>query len=69
MEEGQEFEGGKSCRTVQIFVKVNGSKTFPLDVSLNDKVSDVVRRIPSNVCDRKCDVYVTCAGRVSAWKK
>ena len=38
---------------------MNGSKTFPLDVSPNDKVSDVVRPIPSNVCSNS-----RCEGRV-----
>ena len=61
-EGGHEDEGGESCRAVQIFVKVNGSTKFPLDVSMNDKVSDVVRQIPSNVHSR--NVYVTCEGKV-----
>ena len=30
-------------RTVQIFVKVNQSKTFPPDVSPDDKVSDMMK--------------------------
>ena len=59
VQEGREDEGGKSCRTVQIFVKVDGSKTFPLDMSPDDKVSDVMKRIPNNE-----DAYVTMGGRV-----
>ena len=35
-----------------------------MDVSLSDKVDDVVRRIPSSVCCSRHDVYVTCEGRV-----
>ena len=31
-------------------VKVNRSKAVPLDVSLSDKVSDVVKRIPNSAC-------------------
>ena len=47
-----------------MFVKVDGSKAFPLEVSLSDKVGDVVKRIPSSACDSKRDVYMTCEGRV-----
>ena len=46
-------------RTVQIFVKVNESKAFPLDVSPDDRVNDVTRQIQSDE-----DVYVTMHGRV-----
>ena len=46
-------------RTIQTFVKVNESRTFPLDVSPDDKVDDVVRQIQSEE-----DVYVTLHGRV-----
>ena len=56
--EGDEDEGGKSCRTVQIFVKVDGSRTIAMDVSQNDKVSDIMKRIPSGG-----DMYVTNGGR------
>ena len=40
-------------RTIQIFVKVNESRTFPLDVSPDDKVHDVIRHIQrgGRVCD------------------
>ena len=34
-------------RTIQIFIKVNESRTFPLDVSQDDKVDDVLRQIQS----------------------
>ena len=46
-------------RMVQIFVKVNESKTFPPDVSLDDTISDVLRQIQNDE-----DVYVTIHGRV-----
>ena len=46
-------------RTVQIFVKVNESKTCPLDVSPDDKVSDMMKRIPDGG-----DMYLTSGGRV-----
>ena len=49
----------KKRRTIQIFVKVNESRTFPLDVSPDDKVDDVMRQIQSEE-----DVYVTLRGRV-----
>ena len=46
-------------RTIQIFVKVDGSKVTPMEVSLtDDKVEDVIRRIPNGE-----DVYVTMHGR------
>ena len=44
---------------IQIFVKVNESRTFPLDVSPDDKVDDVIKQIQSEE-----DVYVTLHGRV-----
>ena len=50
-------------RTVQIFVKVDECKAFPLEVSPNDKVSDIVKRIPSSACDNRHDVHVTYEGR------
>ena len=46
-------------RTIQIFVKVNESKAFPLDVSPDDRVNDVIRQIQSDE-----DAYVTMHGRV-----
>ena len=45
--EGEEW---KNRKTVQIFVKVNGLKEFLMDVSMTDKVSDIVRRIRNNAC-------------------
>ena len=45
---------------VQIFVKADGSKTFPLMVSPRDKVDDVMRRILNN---GKSDVYMMREGR------
>ena len=45
---------------IQIFVKVNGSKTTPMEVNLtDDKVEDMLRRIQKDE-----DVYVTMHGRV-----
>ena len=41
---------GRAFRTIQIFVKVDGSKAFPLEVSLSDKVGDVLKRTPSIAC-------------------
>ena len=46
-------------RTVQIFVKVKESKAFPLDVSPDDRVNDVIRQIQSDE-----DAYVTVHGRM-----
>ena len=50
---------GRGFRTIQIFVKVDGSNVFPLETSLSDQVSDVVIRIPSSAYDTKRDVYMT----------
>ena len=41
-------EARKNRQKVQIFVKVDGSKTFPLMESPSDKVDDVMRRILNN---------------------
>ena len=49
----------QKMRTVQIFVKVNESKAFPLDVSPDDRVNDVIRQIQSDE-----DAYVTMHGRM-----
>ena len=47
-------------RTVQIFVKVDGSKVTPMEVSLMDeKIEDVMRRIQKDE-----DAYVTMQGKV-----
>ena len=47
-------------RTVQIFVKVDGSKVTPMEVSLtDDKVEDVMRRIQKDE-----DACVTMQGKV-----
>ena len=41
---------------IQIFVKVDGSKTFQLMVSPSNKVDDVMRRILNNVKSSKSNV-------------
>ena len=47
-------------KMIQIFVKVDGSKVTPMEVSLkDDKVEDVMRRIQNDE-----DAYVTMQGRV-----
>ena len=47
-------------KMIQIFVRVNGSKVTPMEVSLtDDRVEDVMRRIQNDE-----DVYVTLHGRV-----
>ena len=52
----------------QVFVKVDGSKTFPLMVSPSDKVDDVMRQILNNEKKpSKSDGYLTCEGRVLRW--
>ena len=57
----------KNRQSAQIFVKMDGSKTFPLMVSPSDKVDDVMRRILNNAKSTKSDVYMTCEGRVIRW--
>ena len=50
----------KKRKTVQIFVKVDGSKVTPMEVSLSDdKVEDVLRQVQNDE-----DVYVTMHGRM-----
>ena len=47
-------------KMIQIFVRVNGSKTSPMEVSLtDDRVEDVMRQIQKDE-----DAYVTSHGRV-----
>ena len=47
-------------KIIQIFVKMNGSKVTPMEVSLtDDKVEDVLRRAQSDE-----DAYVTMQGKV-----
>ena len=59
MQEGHEDEGGKNFKTVQIFVKMDGSGTIVMDGAPNDKVSEMKKRIRSGG-----DMYVTSGGRV-----
>ena len=47
MDEWSEENGRKSCKTVQIFVKMEGSTTITLEVAPNDKVRDMMKRMPS----------------------
>ena len=60
----REEEGKKNRKTVQMLVNVEGSKAFPLEVSLTVMVSDVVRRTPSSARCSKRDVYLTSWRRV-----
>ena len=46
-------------RTIQIFVKVDGSRAITMEMALSDKVSDVAQR---SVCCNESDVYVTSGG-------
>ena len=57
-------KAGRIAGMVQICVKLDGSKAFPLYMSLSDKDSDIVRRILDSACCSKRDVYVTGQGRV-----
>ena len=54
----------RSGRTRQIFVKVDNFKTVMLDMTLSDKVKDVMRRIQNKV--RRCedDMHVSFEGKV-----
>ena len=51
-------------RTVQIFVNVVGSRTIMIEMVVSDKVSDIVKRIPTSACCGKSDVYVMCEEKV-----
>ena len=37
-------------RPVQIFVKVDGGKTSAMEMEMNDKVDDIVKKIPTRTC-------------------
>ena len=50
----------KRRKTVQIFVKMDGGKTSAMEMEMNDKVDDMVKKIP--ISDQ--DVYVTSGGRI-----
>ena len=51
---------GRSCKMVQIFVKVNGSKATPMDVNLtDDTLEDMMRQVQKDE-----DAYVTMQGKV-----
>ena len=50
----------KSRKTVQIFVKMDGGKTSAMEMEMNDKVDDIVKKTP--ISDQ--DVYVTSGGRI-----
>ena len=62
LEEKETF--ASAYRTDQIFVKMDGCKTLPLEVSPNDKVGDILRRRQSSARDSKQDMHVTREGRV-----
>ena len=51
-------------KVFRIFVKMENSKALMVVAAPNDKMSDVVRRIPSSVAYGKRDVHVTFEGRV-----
>ena len=51
-------------RAIHIFIKVDGSKVLPLEMSPRNTVGDIMRRIPNSACDEKQEVYVTCEGGV-----
>ena len=62
-QEPRQSEGVRKNRPmVQIFVKVDGSKTFPLMISPCGKVDEVMRRILNRVKSSKSDVFMTCEG-------
>ena len=50
----------KSRKMVQIFVKADGGKTSAMEMEMNDKVDDIVKKIPISAQD----VYVTSGGRI-----
>ena len=55
-----EVSRNKRKKMVQIFVKVDGGKTSAMEMEMNDKVDDIVKKIP--IGDQ--DVYVTSGGRI-----
>ena len=50
----------KRKKMVQIFVKVDGGMTSAMEMEMNDKVDDIVKKIPISAQD----VYVTSGGRI-----
>ena len=51
-------------RMVQIFVKMDGARTVPMEVSLDAKVREVARRVLRGGSEDDQDVYVMSDGRV-----
>ena len=47
----------KSRKVIQIFVKVDGSKVTPMEVSLTDKVGDIVKKTVDSKNHHKNDVF------------
>ena len=60
----QEEETDVRSRTIQIFVKVDGTKTVTMEVSLNDKVHDVMKKIMNTASGSDQDLYAKSDGRV-----
>ena len=55
-----EVTRNKRKKMVQIFGKMDGGKTSAMEMKMNDKVDDIVKKIP--IGDQ--DVYVTSGGRI-----
>ena len=54
----------KSRKVIQIFVKMDGSTVTPMEVSLTDKVGDIVKKTVDSKNHHKSDVHVRCEGKV-----
>ena len=51
-------------RMVQIFVKMDGARTVPMEVSLDAKVREIAGRVLRGGSEDDQDVYVMSDGRV-----
>ena len=64
---GKKESTRNSGSVTQIFVKMDSCKKVTQDVTPSDKVSDIMRRIPNNVCWSKGNIFVILGGRVLRW--
>ena len=63
--EGSEERNRKSRKVIQIFVEVDESKVTMTEVSLTDKVGDIVKRVANSEGHHENAVHVMCVGKSS----
>ena len=64
---GKKESTRNSGSVIQIFVKMDNCKTVTQHVTLSDTLSDIMRRIPNNLCCSKGNMYMIFGGNVLRW--